>query len=115
MRQKSKNRLLEIQIKEPISIKPKQKKNMTEERGSELAKSNSIKTKRQSSVGSTQKENDNIDTNDNVEGGPTIIEEVPDEEYSDSDVEQRLSISNEEELRYRVPINLLIAAKNISK
>lgn len=47
-------------------------------------------------------------------GPSSVIEELPgEEEYSDSDVEQKISISNEEDLKYKVPINLLIAAQNI--
>jgi len=42
-----------------------------------------------------------------------IIEELPDEEHTDSDVDQKLSAINEEEVKYKVPINLLLAAKNI--
>lgn len=42
-----------------------------------------------------------------------IIEEIPDLEDSYSDVEQKFSIQNEDELKYQVPIKLHSAAKNI--
>ncbi|CAI2358848.1 unnamed protein product [Moneuplotes crassus] len=51
---------------------------------------------------------------DAFNGNSLIIEELPDQEHTDSEVDQKCSESNEEELRYKVPIKLMIAAKNLS-
>lgn len=55
-----------------------------------------------------------IDLED-IESPSKVIEEVPDEYFSDTDVEQKFSIFNEEDFKYKVPIKLLGAAKNILK